>query len=218
VSGRGSRTGSRGRPAAAGLVLVASLVAVVGAAGAVHALAPRVAAEPERPAAPPAAVQAAQPMRLEIVLSERRLYEYLGDVLVNTFPVAVGQPGHEAPVGEWGIHQVDWNPDWTPPDSEWAEEADYTPPGHPANPMGRVRMIYRAPYSIHGTDILESLGRAASHGSIRMATDDIIALARRVMEHGGASRSEAWFDAVLADPTEMWEVPLTDPVPIINRP
>jgi lipoprotein-anchoring transpeptidase ErfK/SrfK len=161
---------------------------------------------------------ARQQMRLEISLGARELYEYLDDELVRTYPVAVGQPGHETPTGSWGIHQVDWNPDWTPPDSEWAESADYTPPGHPDNPMGRVRLIYRAPYSIHGTEELESLGRAASRGSVRMANDDIIELARRVMEHGGVARPEVWFEDVLADPTEMREVPLPNPVPLTNRP
>lgn len=182
------------------------------------ALAP--AATPaDTPADPSTAAAAAhQEMRLEISLSERELYVYLGDELVDTYPVAVGQPGHETPTGSWGVHQVDWNPDWTPPDSEWSADADYTPPGHPNNPMGRVRMIYQAPYSIHGTDDLESLGRAASHGSVRMANDDIIELARRVMEHGGASRPDEWFDAILASPTEMREVPLPDPVPLTNRP
>jgi hypothetical protein len=82
--------------------------------------------------------------------------------------------------------------------------------------MGRVRMVYRAPYSIHGTEVLESLGQAASHGSIRMANDDIMELARRVMDAGGAPRSEEWFQEVIADPTEMRQVSLADPVPIIN--
>jgi hypothetical protein len=38
------------------------------------------------------------------------------------------------------------------------------------------------------------------------------------MEHGGISRSEEWFEAVLADPTAMHEVALPEPVPLTNRP
>jgi lipoprotein-anchoring transpeptidase ErfK/SrfK len=163
---------------------------------------------PQPPAAPS--------MRIEVNIGARELYEYRDGERVNTFPIAVGQPQYPTPTGEWGIHRVDWNPDWTPPDSDWAEGAEYTPPGHPDNPMGRVRMVYRAPYSIHGTADLESLGRAASHGSIRMANDDIMDLARRVMEAGGASRPDAWFEEVIAEPTQMRQVSLPDPVPIIN--
>ncbi len=171
----------------------------------------------DRQPAGAASSQTASPsMRIEVSISARELYEYWNGERVNTFPIAVGQPEYPTPTGEWGIHQVDWNPDWTPPDSDWAEDADFTPPGHADNPMGRVRMIYRAPYSIHGTEVLESLGRAASHGSIRMADDDIMDLARRVMEAGGAPRSEAWFEEVIANPTEMREVSLPNPVPIIN--
>jgi lipoprotein-anchoring transpeptidase ErfK/SrfK len=188
------------------------LIAVVALAAAVTRGAP---ADPAEAADADRAANGS--VRLVISLSERELYEYIEGERVHTYPVAVGQPGHETPTGEWGIHQVDWNPDFTPTDSDWAEDLDYMPPGHPDNPMGRVRMIYRAPYSIHGTEALESLGRAASHGSVRMANDDIIELARRVMEHGGEPRSEEWFQAVLDDPTEMHEILLPDHVPLVNR-
>ncbi len=156
-------------------------------------------------------------LRIEVSLSERELYEYRGDERVNTFSVAVGQPDHETVTGEWGIHEVVWNPEWIPPDSEWAEDYDRKEPGHTDNPLGRAQLIFKAPYSIHGTDDLESLGEAASHGSIRMANDDIIGLAQRVMEAGGVERSEAWVEEALADPGDMRSVGLPDPVPIIIR-
>jgi lipoprotein-anchoring transpeptidase ErfK/SrfK len=156
---------------------------------------------PEPPSAAPGADgPGVQSMRIEVNIGARELYEYHDGERVSSYPVAVGQPEYPTPTGEWGIHRVDWNPDWTPPDSDWAEGRDYTPPGHPDNPMGRVRMVYRAPYSIHGTEVLESLGQAASHGSIRMANDDIMELARRVMHAGGAPRSEEWFQEVIAGP------------------
>jgi len=151
-------------------------------------------------------------LRLEVVQSERKLHVHLDGRLIETNDVAVGQEEWPTPTGEFGIHQVDWNPDWTPPDSEWAQGREYKEPGHPDNPMGRVRMIYRAPYSLHGTDDLDSLGRAASHGSIRVANEVIAELARLVMEHGGAARDEAWFVEALDNPGEMREVALPEPV------
>jgi lipoprotein-anchoring transpeptidase ErfK/SrfK len=159
---------------------------------------------------------AADELYLVVSVSERVVRVFRGEEQIRSYPIAVGKEDHETPTGEFRIHQIDWNPDWTPPDSEWAEGFEPTEPGASDNPMGRVRMIYQRPYSLHGTENVESLGQAASHGSIRVANDDIIALARLVMEAGGESRSEGWFERVLGDPTTMHEVPLSDPVRLIN--
>jgi lipoprotein-anchoring transpeptidase ErfK/SrfK len=167
-------------------------------------------------AAPAAPRSDLEPLRLEVSLSERHLYEFADGELVNVFDISVGKAGHETPTGTFRIHRIDWNPDWTPPDSEWAEGHDPTPPGHEDNPMGRVRMVYQAPYSIHGTEVLESLGEAQSHGSIRMGNDDIIELAKRVMAAGGAERSAGWYEEVLGNPTRMYSVELSDPVRLIT--
>jgi lipoprotein-anchoring transpeptidase ErfK/SrfK len=157
-------------------------------------------------------------LRLVIDIGERQLHVYSGGERTDTYPVAVGDEDHETPTGEFHIHRIDWNPDWTPPDSEWAEDAERKAPGEEGNPMGRVRMIYQAPYSIHGTEDLESLGRAESHGSVRMANRDIIELARRVMAAGGEDRSSSWYEEVHNNPTRMYEVELPNPVPLENRP
>jgi murein L,D-transpeptidase YcbB/YkuD len=169
----------------------------------------------EAPSADPSADRGE--LRYVISLSERELYEYVDGERVSRYPVAIGQPGHPTPTGAWTIDQVDWNPDWTPPDSEWAEGRRYKEPGEEGNPMGRVRIIFHRPYTIHGTEALESLGTAASHGSVRISNPDGIEVARRVMEFGGAERSEAWIEETLADPTTMREVAVPDPIPIEIR-
>jgi hypothetical protein len=162
----------------------------------------------------PAAV-AQDGLRYEISLSERELYEFVDGEIVNSYPVSVGQPGHETPTGEWGIHRVDWNPDWTPPDSDWAAGAEPKDPGEAGNPMGRARIVYNMPYTIHGTEDLASLGNAESHGSVRVANDVAKDIARRVMEHGGASRSEEWYRETVADPYTMRQVDVPNPIPIV---
>jgi lipoprotein-anchoring transpeptidase ErfK/SrfK len=154
-------------------------------------------------------------MCLAISISERELYEYHHGELVRVISVAVGQPDDPTPAGEYRIFQIDWNPDWTPPDSPWAAGAQYTPPGHPDNPMGRARLMFDPPYTIHGTDVYESLGRAASHGSVRMGNEDVIALARRVMEAGGAARPEEFYRQVVGDPGTMVSVEIPEPVPLL---
>jgi len=134
---------------------------------------------------------------------------------VATYPVGVGKPDWPTQTGEWQIYQIDFNPDWTPPtDEEWAEDRDYKEPGHPDNPMGRIRMVYDPPRSIHGTDAEQSIGRAESHGSIRIRNEDGFELARLIMEASGDSRSEAWWDRTLGDESEMVTVELSNPVPI----
>lgn len=156
-------------------------------------------------------------IRFEVSVSERKLYVYRGEERIRTHAVAVGEPDYPTPRGKFRIYQVDWNPDWNPPEGEWAREFEYKAPGDPENPMGRARLIFRPPYTIHGTRDLGSLGKAASHGSIRVANDVAMALARLVMEHGGASRPESWYEEARANPKEMRSVALPKPVPLTIR-
>jgi hypothetical protein len=155
-------------------------------------------------------------VRLELSISERKLHVYRDGKRVRSFRVAVGKKQYPTPKGKFRIHRIDWNPDWTPPDSDWANGSHYTPPGHRDNPMGRARLVYKAPYSIHGTREVDSLGRAASHGSVRMANKDVIELGRLLMEAGGAGRSKAWLRRVLDKPTEMVTVKLPKPITLEN--
>lgn len=57
--------------------------------------------------------------------------------------------------------------------------------------MGRARLLYNPPYTIHGTDELDSLGKAESHGSIRVANDVAIELAELLLREGGAWQGDA---------------------------
>jgi lipoprotein-anchoring transpeptidase ErfK/SrfK len=136
---------------------------------------------------------------------------------VRTFPIAVGMPKYPTPEGEFKIHQIDWNPDWTPPEGDWAKNEKYTPPSHTKNPMGRVRIIYQSPYSLHGTKDLASLREAESHGSVRLANKDVIELARLIMEESGQGKPTEWYDQVLRDSTKMQTINLTDSIRLTNR-
>jgi lipoprotein-anchoring transpeptidase ErfK/SrfK len=99
-------------------------------------------------------------LRIVVDKSDREVRLFNGDRLLRTERVAIGQSEHPTPTGSWEIHQVDINPEWIPPDSEWAEDRERKAPGDPENPMGRARLIFKSPYSIHGTDDMESLGTA----------------------------------------------------------
>jgi lipoprotein-anchoring transpeptidase ErfK/SrfK len=156
----------------------------------------------------------AAPLRLEVDISERTLYVHHGGD-VQTYPVAVGMPEYPTPTGDLTISQVTWNPDWRPPESEWSEDETYKAPDDPGNPMGKVKMMWRAPdYTIHGTDDYESLGKNVSHGSVRLANEVAVDLAKRVMAHGGVQKSEEWFEMAVRNDSDQHIVELPNPIPI----
>jgi lipoprotein-anchoring transpeptidase ErfK/SrfK len=160
----------------------------------------------------------AAPMHLEIDISERTLYVHHGGD-VQPYLVAVGMPEYPTPTGDYTISQVTWNPDWRPPESEWSEDESYMPPGDPDVPMGKVKMMWNAPdYTIHGTDAYESLGKNVSHGSVRLANEIAIELAKRVMAHGGAPKSERWYEMAVRNDSDQHVVELPNPIPIDVHP
>ena len=164
------------------------------------------------PAAPP---QPTPDLSLEVDIAARQLRVIRGGQQVATHPVAVGMEEWPTRTGEWTISQVVWNPRWVPPtDEEWAEDEEAKEPGAPDNPLGHAQLVYDAPRSIHGTNEPESLGKAESHGSIRVANEVAVELARMVMEAGGASRDEAWYSQAQANRTERQEVSIPNPIPI----
>ncbi|HEU4471795.1 MAG TPA: L,D-transpeptidase [Flavisolibacter sp.] len=165
----------------------------------------------------PEPAPAPERIRLVISIADRQLSVLRGRDTLRSYPVAVGQAEYPTPRGEFKIHQIDWNPDWTPPESDWTENKEYTPPADPENPMGKARIIYQMPYTIHGTKDLESLGGAESHGSIRMANRDVVELARLIMEESGSGKPAEWYSQVLADSAKMVSVKLRDSIPLTNK-
>lgn len=169
------------------------------------------------PAPTPGTTTQTQPqsdMQIEVDLSERRLHVIRGGSRVESHPVAVGTQEWPTPTGEWTIGQVVFNPRWVPPEEEWAEGEEIAEPGAPDNPLGVAQLVYRPPNSIHGTTDTASLGKAASHGSIRVSNDVVMKLARQIMESGGAARDSAFFQRVRSNRTERVDVNIPNPVPI----
>lgn len=114
-----------------------------------------------------------------IVNKQRKLYYVLGGGKALQYPVAIGTPSNVW-TGRLFVQDKKVNPSWTPP---WNPRK--TVPGGPGNPLG-VRAIYLGwtLYRIHGTTSPGSIGRAASHGCIRMFNKDVVDLYERV--HIGA--------------------------------
>lgn len=157
-----------------------------------------------------------QNLRFLVDVSDRELRLLNGDKMMARHPVAVGTEKWPTPTGSWDIHQVDLNPEWVPPKTEeWAEDREKKAPGASDNPMGRARLVYRMPNTIHGTDNLESLGKAASHGSIRVANDVVVRLAEMLLKAGGAWEGDQWFRQKIENRTQEHQIKLPDPVPIV---
>ncbi len=156
------------------------------------------------------------PVVLRASVSERMLYVRRGDTTLKTFLVAVGTHNYPTPRGTFKIKKIVWNPSWRPPpNSEWAKNKKPQGPGDPNNPMKVVKIFFKEPdYYIHGTDAVESLGSAASHGCIRMDPAEVAELAKVIMEHGGQPREENWFWRIIHARRQERVVYLNNPLSI----
>ncbi|MEW6189424.1 MAG: L,D-transpeptidase [Actinomycetota bacterium] len=108
--------------------------------------------------------------RIVINITRRRLFLYREGQLIKEYPIAVGQEfAFPTPVGHYRIIRKRKNPTWYNPHKPWsANMPDKIPPG-PGNPLGTRAMDLNAPgIRIHGTYSSWSIGRAVSHGCIRM--------------------------------------------------
>ena len=64
--------------------------------------------------------------------------------------------------------------------------------------MKLVKLFFQEPdYYIHGTDAVETLGQAASHGCLRMDPDEAGELALMVMNNAGIARDWDWVKGLL---------------------
>ena len=180
------------------------------ATGATSAAGGAVVAVPQVPAVDPA-------MRLEVDLAARTLRVFRNGEPGETLPVAVGSTEWPTKTGSFRIIQVVWNPEWIPPQEEWAKDEKPEQPGDPDNPLGQAQLVYDPPRSIHGTNEPTSIGKAVSHGSIRMRNEDIVRLARDVMAAGGAVKDSSFFTQVRRNRSTKEIVDLPTPIPITIR-
>lgn len=117
---------------------------------------------------------------------ERRLYLIDDDpgTAIESFPIAVGREGLETPLGRFQVEEMVEHPDFL----QIADESPLRiiariPPG-PSNPLGERWIGFTHgdgwTVGIHGTPQPELLGRAVSHGCVRMRNADVIRVYERV--------------------------------------
>ena len=99
--------------------------------------------------------------KLVISIPDRKIALIEDGRVVKVFPVAVGKASTPSPHGTFHIASRVVNPTWYNP-------GKVVGPG-PANPLGTRWMgLGFKGYGIHGTNRPSSIGKAASHGCIRM--------------------------------------------------
>jgi len=137
------------------LAVAAALVFFAGAAG--EAAAPGSAAAVARPRSTRRVVVSIPDCTLALIENDR---------VVRVFPVAVGAEASPTPRGAFQVINRITNPTYYHPGK--------VIPAGPSNPLGtRWIGLNVKGLGIHGTDAPESIGRAQSHGCIRMRNRDV---------------------------------------------
>lgn len=108
-------------------------------------------------------------------ISERKLTLYKGMTVEKTYGVAVGTGGFPTPKGTFEIVQKRYRPTWyNPAPNGWGKDMPASIPPGSSNPLGTRALNLNSPgIRIHGTNKDWSIGRAASHGCMRMHRWDI---------------------------------------------
>ncbi|MEB3304881.1 MAG: L,D-transpeptidase [Cyanobacteriota bacterium] len=144
--------------------------------------APKAEAEPSPTQTKPSGLQGSRPRLLILDRRQRLLRVMDNGQEVRRYPVAVGMPGWETPVGQFTVIEKTANPKWEHP-----ANGQVLPPG-PNNPLGSRWIGFHRDCSgrsgfngqehlvvkgcvtagFHGTPNRASVGRAVSHGCVRL--------------------------------------------------
>ena len=104
--------------------------------------------------------------RIVVSIPDRKLVVFDGDRIVKIYDVAVGKASAPTPEGEFHIINHVPNP-------TYYGSGVMIAPGK-NNPLGTRWMgLSVKGYGIHGTNVPSSIGKAASHGCIRMRQQDL---------------------------------------------
>jgi peptidoglycan hydrolase-like protein with peptidoglycan-binding domain len=105
------------------------------------------------------------------------------DKLVAQFPVTTGSSHDPLPLGNWKVTTYSFLPPFHyQPDLFWdvadSKDEQRLPPG-PNGPVGVAWLdLTKDHYGIHGTSAPETIGRAESHGCLRLTNWDVLRLSQ----------------------------------------
>ncbi len=119
------------------------------------------------------------PCHAIVYKSDHRMDVYLGDVLIRTYEVGLGEH-NSTPTGTWRVKNKLRNPTYFPPRGGKIISAD-----DPENPLGEHWLGLEGVsgeakdqlrYGIHGTNEPESIGKDSSLGCVRLHNEDVAEL------------------------------------------
>ncbi len=128
---------------------------------------------------------AAVPISVKIDMKTNMLGVFEADKLAAAYPVTVGSAQTASPIGEWKVRGVAKLPKFRHDEQmlkhgERSRNFHMLPPG-PNSPVGVIWIaLNKKGIGLHGTSEPETIGRAASHGCVRLANWDIVRLAEKV--------------------------------------
>ena len=130
---------------------------------------------------PPAALT----MSIKIDTKTNMLGVFEADKLIAAYPVTIGSGSTASPIGEWKVQRIVKLPRFRY-DKEMLQHGRRSgnfhmlPPG-PNSPVGVIWIaLNQKGIGLHGTSEPETIGRATSHGCIRLANWDVVRLAQKV--------------------------------------
>ena len=141
--------------------------------------------QPETQARTPGESGAARNVAIKVDTKTNMLGVFEAEKLIAAYPVTIGSAHNNSPIGEWKVRGVSKLPTFRY-DKEMLEHGErsgnfYMLPAGPRNPVGVMWIaLNKKGIGIHGTNEPGSIGRAASHGCIRLANWDVVRLAAKI--------------------------------------
>ena len=141
--------------------------------------------QPETQAPTPVESGASRNVATKVDTKTNMLGVFEAEKLIAAYPVTIGSAHNTSPIGEWKVRGVAKLPRFRY-DKEMLEHGERSgnfymlAPG-PRNPVGVMWIaLNKKGIGIHGTNDPGSIGRAASHGCIRLANWDVVRLATKI--------------------------------------
>jgi lipoprotein-anchoring transpeptidase ErfK/SrfK len=141
--------------------------------------------QPEAQASTPAESGTPRNVSTKVDMKTNMLGVFENEKLIAAFPVTIGSAHTASPIGDWKVRGIAKLPRFRY-DKEMLEHGQRSgnfymlPPG-PRNPVGVMWIaLNKKGIGIHGTSDPDSIGRAASHGCIRLANWDVVRLATKI--------------------------------------
>jgi len=148
--------------------------------------------QPETRASTPGESGAARNVATKVDTKTNMLGVFEAEKLIAAYPVTLGSAHTTSPIGDWKVRGIAKLPRFRY-DKEMLEHGERSgnfymlPPG-PRNPVGVMWIaLNKKGIGIHGTNDPGSIGRAESHGCIRLANWDVVRLATKIKQGDNVS-------------------------------